>query len=341
MMMTRSEMTRFTEANYKAASAWYKAKYDILDRKIQQDNQKSAETLAQDIETKMLPMWQKYVSELSGSGRAKTITSNPKYHTEEYEFPILEKKHGHINRLTADGFEKAFEHYLSNWFSKVASSELETYATQQTGKIMQEGLTFATGQQKMIRPDVALFNKEEWKVNESSINKPVELLTEIDYSGIEKRLNELTTEEYVQQVLQLLNGNITGYDEFYGFSLKNYTHQVHYTSSSRLKKQLNEEMKSIEWGSRRAYMEYFLSKYIIAITSPTVIGLVKQDSFEWMHDVLRRQIYAFVMKKSSNGAPQATSSIILKDNDKEMLMRRKLDYGKVELVPLRIHYKKS
>ena len=39
-----------------------------------------------------------------------------------------------------------------------------------------------------------------------------------------KRLNELTTEEYVQQVLQLLNGNITGDDEVYGFSLKNYTH---------------------------------------------------------------------------------------------------------------------
>ena len=113
-----------------------------------------------------------------------------------------------------------------------------------------------------------------------------------------------------------------------GFSVKNYDHNIAYTHSSPLMQEVNKNIAELGSGvsieEATDMMLYTLSKHIIAITSPTVIGLYKAHSFEWMHDILKSNRYVFHLReyKGNRGKQRqvqvGNSAIYLMQSSKNM-----------------------
>lgn len=186
-------------------------------------------------------------------------------------------------------FEIAFAQYFSD-LSQKFSHNLSNFISQRTGEIVQEGFTFQGKRQ--IRSDVTLGNVQNIKDTQMEIS--------ID---MQDRINEimnsdLNVTQRAENIIGLMKnqGYLSDTNVIAGFSLKNYSDNIAYTHSEKLKNSLNKEYQKFPPASNNeAYtqMMYYLSKYLIAITSPNIVGLISYQGLEWMDDVLEKYRYIF------------------------------------------------
>lgn len=188
--------------------------------------------------------------------------------------------------------EKALESYFQELSVKTGKS-VQGFIAQQTGQIVQQGFTFSKGQQ--IRADVTLGNVK-------NIQDTTMEITTTTQENINQILESegSTVNDKADQIMRLMGqqGFLDSKKLIAGFSVKNYQDNIAYTHSEKLRKTLNEQYADpaqYPASQEEAYeqMMYFLSKYLIAITSPNIVGLITQGGLEWMDELLEKSRYIF------------------------------------------------
>ena len=221
-----------------------------------------------------------------------------------------------IQRKLGFTYEKVLDNYFKQNVGPV-SFALNDFVNIHTGEILQKGLTFKNTAQ--IRADFAFSNLN----TSNKVSNNMELSTELDLR-LQNYINDADMINNIMSESGYLNENhFVG-----GFSVKNYDNNIAYTHSSPLMEEVNKNIAELGYNvsieEATDMMLYTLSKHIIAITSPTVIGLYKAHSFEWMHDILKSNRYVFHLReyKGNRGKQRqvqvGNSAIYLMQSSKNM-----------------------
>ena len=312
-----SKLVSYTKKNYNNASVYYEKRKNMflnqLTPKIKNEilnlNDNEAFRLFMDkwekFQKRVLEEVNKSDINLETAGKRYFQIKGKKIETElDLKDFIGKKDSGSQKRVFATPFEKALTSFFNENILAIENSA-NNFIAQHTAQITQKGLTFKGARQ--IRSDIAIKQTNQSIPNNMELNLQMD---NIEPRMVSKKQWENILGEYLQQ------GKIIG-----GISVKNYTEGMTYTSSLELMEKLNEEF--YDYNIRDAkyadvYMRYFLSKYVIAITSPSIIGLLTNKGFTWMDDLLRRSRYYFHLRQDVNKESifhVANSSIYLAQKD--------------------------
>ena len=191
-------------------------------------------------------------------------------------------------------FGLAFEEALKNYFNQNTikyEGKLNNFIARHVGDITQQAATFT--KKSFIRSDLAFTTQKSIPQN-----------MELNFFIADQEKTNVLTQQHIEKYL---SENYLNQDKFTaGFSLKNYSENIAYTHSKVLMEKLNLELKELGYYSEEQaqeandYMLYFLSKYIIEITSPTVGGLYTDNGLVWMDQLLKKSRYFFHLRYYKN-----------------------------------------
>lgn len=195
-----------------------------------------------------------------------------------------------VRRQLGFAYEQALQQYYDRIVEKT-SNGVDEFISMHTGDIVQNGFTFTHG--ASIRADFGFGT-----MSRAEVPKNLELSSTLAY--------ELAKENIASNpgaITDLLTsaGYLDSTAFFGGFSVKNYSDNIAYTHSKPLMNTVNQEL--LKLGPQASVDEgletiiYFLSKYIIAISSPTVLGLYTKNVFIYMDDLLEAYRYYFHLRE--------------------------------------------
>lgn len=243
-------------------------------------------------EKKVLKQWQQQINSEQGisSIQQSFVVGKQRINTGLVPKDFLNAKDkATAKRILAKGFEKGLSDYF-NKTSKSAAERVKNFTMQHVGGVVQKGFTFKGA--RMIRSDIAFTQTKK-------IPENMELSYALDSDLQAKALLYNNQKELEGQVISLLSRHYLDPNTFVGgFSLKNYSESISYTSSEALREEVNMAISKVyNPAFADLYMKYVLSKHIIAITSPTVLGLITNKEFKWMSDLLKEKYYVFHLRK--------------------------------------------
>lgn len=303
-----------TQQNYQVAQRYYEQKKDMFIRLQAGNKNKQYQKNIQQFYTELLPQFMEQFSKfedkiLSDVSANKNITNfsgfvvningiNHKISTGLTKQDFLNKDYTTIKREFGFVFEKSLTNFFET-YRKNISSNVDNFIAEHTGEIVQEGLTFSGGA-RAVRSDFVMRTK-----GKKAKNQTLELQTQLQ--AFEDP--NLSYQEQVAAVFQELKKTYLNKKQFIGgFSVKNYDDNIGYTSSVKLQREFNEYLEQQKiYGKDSAeeayaHMKYFLSKYVIAISSPSVIALITNKQFLWMHQMLQRYNYIFHLRYNNNNS---------------------------------------
>lgn len=208
---------------------------------------------------------------------------------------IIGLKGAELKRRFAEPFENVLKAYFTPQKVEQSKKKVNSFILQHTGGVVQEGFTFKQGA-RMIRSDFTFTTGK-------NIPNTMELSCELD-SNIQALSNQYTnTATLKETVADLLRERYLTPETFAaGFSVKNYGSNIVYTHSKVIQDEVNKMILYLRAVQEADItMKYVLSKHVIAITSPTVVGLMTTSSaggFSWMSDLLQHNRYVMHLRKN-------------------------------------------
>lgn len=232
-----------------------------------------------------------------------------------------------------------FEKTIQQFFNKIAhptKNAISDFVAVHTGGIVQEGFTFAKGA-KMIRSDIAFSNlpgKGAKKIPEG-----MELSVDLD-NNLQSIFTSFTMSPAQQQavLMRQLQAGYLSEDKFVGgFSIKNYSKNIAYTHSKVLLDEVNESLRNIYEKMPKqsdVQMRYVLSKHVIAITSPTVLGLITNKGLKWISEILRQNEYIMHLRfnKDYNQFYVGNSAIYFAEKNRNRIKYSTWEHGKLSSI---------
>lgn len=291
------------DKNYNTAAVFYEERKNMFLNLYQQRTKQNFEHTRQQGIASFIKQWKSYEERMiasiqnknyqgiqyfsfSHNGKTEKLRTGltPQFFLENPNMSASE-----IKKRFATPFELVLKEYFNRDLQHMQRG-IDNFIMQHTGQIVQKGFTFKG--ERAIRSDIAFTTGR-------AIPNHMELSTGFDtmiqkYSTVyndQARLNN--------SVVTLLRNKYLNPNNFAaGFSIKNYSESISYTSSKNIQDEVN---LLIRYQTRAdeadVSMKYVLSKHVIAITSPTVLGLITTKGFTWMSDLLRMKRYIMHLRR--------------------------------------------
>ena len=306
--MTAANMEAQINKHYDAAVAYYEKRKELFLQQWGKTYKVGFQTVSETFLTDFLFQFEKWsksvINKINSSGNLSSSYGIKSFSYQGQRIStgltpeqLNGKTIAEQKRMLAIPLEKALQQYFNKMDLQTTES-VKGFIAQHTGSIVQQGFTFGNAK-KMIRSDIA-FTQGNMKIPNN-----MELSVEMDTNIQELSGKYNNKEDYEQALLATMKQ--AGYlseDRFIGgFSIKNYNKNIAYTHSKALLDEINEKIK-IFYGTNPTLpdltMRYCLSKRIIAITSPTVVGLITNKGLRWMSDILSSDQYIMHLRYNSD-----------------------------------------
>ena len=212
-----------------------------------------------------------------------------------------------IKRKLGFTYEKVLNEFFKNQALNPTNKAINQFVNIHTGDIIQKGFTFGHGGGAQIRADFAFSTT-------GAVSKNMEISTKLDQ--LLSTPSIVNSSEAISNIMSS-HGYLSEKDFVGGFSVKNYNNNIAYTHSTPLMKEVNSAIASL--GSHVSMEEatdnmlYVLSKHVISITSPTVLGLYKANSFAWMDEILDSNRYFFHLREYK-GAGKRKRQVVVRNS---------------------------
>ena len=346
MTMTASQIEAQINKHYDAAAVYYDKRKELFLRQWSKKYSTSFETVSNQFLSEFLHAFNNWSNKIlkqfqaSSTNKTKGVTAftfkGQKIMTGLTGEQLIGKTASAQKRQMAFPFEKTLQQFF-NKIAKPTDNAISDFVAIHTGGIVQEGFTFAGNSKKMIRSDIAFSNLSG--KGDKKIPKNMELSVKID-DNLQQLSNQFqASQSYQEQVLQtMLQNGYLSEDKFVGgFSIKNYSKNIAYTHSKVLLDEVNSSLKNIHEKMPKqsdVQMRYVLSKHVIAITSPTVLGLITNKGLKWMSEILRQNNYIMHLRfnKDYNQFYVGNSAIYFAEKNRNSIKYSTWENGKLSSV---------